>query len=316
MSVSIGAAVGPKDGATPQELLKNADLALYRAKDERRGRHVFFRREFQQALQSRLTLENELAAALARDEFELFYQPQINLSDGKLAGAEALIRWHHPRHGLVPPGEFMPLVNSLALSTKLGAWVLATACRQGAAWQRSGRQVRLGVNLSPSQLYSGDLAVQVAAVLEETGFSASSLELEVTEDIVISEEELAIQNFRQLQEFGVRLAFDDFGTGYAGLSYLKRFSLDVLKIDKSFVKGIRTSSDDRAIVAATITMSRDLGLSIIAEGIEDAESAEWLRQAGCDEGQGYLYSKPVPAAEFESRFLGSQSEALRAAHAA
>jgi diguanylate cyclase (GGDEF)-like protein/PAS domain S-box-containing protein len=234
---SIGIVVYPDHGAGVQELLGNVDLALYRAKGDGRGRHLFFERRMRSELEKRLALESELKRALENNEFELFYQPQIDLRTGTLVGAEALIRWRHPERGLVSPGEFISVVNASPMANDIGCWVLASACMQGRRWQEQGHAIRIGVNLSPSQLQSGDLSVLVGAVLQATGFSASLLELEVTEDIVLADEQRAIGNFRALQELGVTLAFDDFGTGYAGLSYLKKFPLNVLKIDRTFVSG-------------------------------------------------------------------------------
>jgi len=303
VGASIGIVVYPEDGATTQELLGNVDLALHSAKAEGRGRHEFFHGQLRKDLEARLSLEAEIKRAAENKEFELFYQPQIDLRDGRLVGAEALIRWRHPTRGLVSPGDFIPVVNASPLAHDVGCWVLAAACIQGRAWQERGHHVRIAVNLSPIQLQSGDLSAVVSAVLQATGFSPSLLELEVTEDIVLADEQRALKNFRELQALGVRLAFDDFGTGYAGLSYLKKFPLNVLKIDRGFVAGLCQSADDMAIVAATVTMSRQLGLKVIAEGIEDQGTAEALSMLGCDEGQGFLYGKPMPAPEFEQRFL-------------
>ncbi len=255
VGASAGVAVYPDHGRSFEELLGNADLALYRAKAERRGRHMLFDPKFRSEMEARVDLQTELARAVEAGEFELFYQPQVDLATGKLAGAEALIRWRHPTKGLVPPAEFMPVVNSSSISGNVSLWVLQAACAQGAIWQRQGHDVRIAINLSPNQLRFGDLSIVVSSVLQEKGFSPSRLELEVTEDIVLADEEVTMENFRKLQEIGVRLAFDDFGTGYAGLSYLKKFPLDVLKIDRSFVAGLSNSLDDRAIVGSTITMT-------------------------------------------------------------
>jgi EAL domain-containing protein (putative c-di-GMP-specific phosphodiesterase class I) len=222
-----------------------------------------------------------LVRAAERKEFELFYQPQVRLADGGLIGAEALIRWRHPVRGLVSPAEFMPVVNTSSISDRIAGWVLETACRQARVWEQAGHDVRVGVNLSPSQLRSGDLANSVAEVLEVTGLTPSLLELEVTEDILLLDEERVLDIFRRIQELGVRVVFDDFGTGYASLSYLKKFPLDGLKIDRSFVIELRADSDDAAIVGSTIGLSRQLGLSVIAEGIETRATADLLMSMGC-----------------------------------
>ena len=303
VSVSIGIAIYPDYCATADELLGNADLALYRAKAAGRGRHVFFERAIRDELEARLSLEAELGRAAEREELELFYQPQINLKDGRLVGAETLIRWRHPERGLISPIDFMPLVNASSISDRVALWVLETACRQGRQWQQMGHEVRLGVNLAPSQLQSGDLAATIAAVLKRTGFAPRLLELEVTEDILLEDDESALQTFRRIQGQGVHIAFDDFGTGYASLTYLKKFPLDRLKIDRSFVRDARSDSGDAAIVGCTIGLGKSLGLSAIAEGIEDAATAELLARMGCEEGQGYYFGAPMPAAEFERRFL-------------
>jgi EAL domain-containing protein (putative c-di-GMP-specific phosphodiesterase class I) len=255
-----------------------------------------------------LVLEEELKRATEEKQFELFYQPQVDLRNGQLVGAEALIRWRHPRRGLISPAEFMPVINTSSMAGEVGEWVFATACKQGSIWQNQGHNVRIAVNLSPCQLRSGDLAMVVGEVLRETGLSPRLLELEVTEDIVLADEETALNNFHELRGLGVRLAFDDFGTGYAGLSYLKKFPFHVLKIDRSFVAGLCTSADDMAIVGGTIRMSKQLGLTVIAEGIEDSATADSLRNLDCEEGQGYLYGRPMPASEFERHFLSGNCE--------
>jgi diguanylate cyclase (GGDEF)-like protein/PAS domain S-box-containing protein len=308
--VSIGAAVFPSDGRTAAELLSNSHMALSRAKATRRGGHVLFEDSIRRELETRLTLEAELALAAERNEFELFYQPQLHLADGRLVGAEALIRWRHPERGLVSPGEFMPVVNTSPISERIAEWVLETACTKAAAWERAGQKLRIGVNLSPSQLQSGDLASSVAQALARTGLSPTSLELEVTEDILLHDEQSTLNTFLKIQALGVRLVFDDFGTGFASLSYLKKFPLDGLKIDRSFVLGLLANPDDAAIVSSTIGLSKQLGLSVIAEGIEDRATADFLVSMGCGEGQGYFFGRPMPASEFEARFLAAPVAAV------
>jgi diguanylate cyclase (GGDEF)-like protein/PAS domain S-box-containing protein len=302
MRVSIGAAVHPRDGSTADELLSNSHLAFCRAKATRRGGHVIFENSIRQELEERLTLEAELARAIEHHEFELYYQPQVRLVDGDLIGAEALIRWQHPERGLIPPAQFMPVVNMSSISDRIAGWVMETACRQARAWELAGHGVRVSVNLSPSQL-QGDLAGSVAEILHATGLSPSLLELEVTENILLLDEQRVLDTFLRIQEYGVRVVFDDFGTGYASLSYLKKFPLDGLKIDRSFVLGLLEDSDDAAIVGSTISLSRQLGLSVIAEGIENEASAELLLRMGCEEGQGYFFGRPMPAHAFQSQFL-------------
>ena len=306
VNVSIGVAVYPRDCDTAEELLGNADLALYQAKAVGRGGYVFFERGIRDELESRMSLEADLSRAVDRAEFELFYQPQVNLEDGKLVGAEALIRWRRP-NGLVLPDDFIPVVNASSISDGIALWVMETACRQGYLWQQKGHDIRLSINLSPSQFQLGDLAATVGSILRNTGFSPSLLELEVTESILLEDDERALEIFRRIQDLGVRIAFDDFGTGYAGLTYLKKFPLDRLKIDKSFVCKLTANSDDMAIVGATISLGKQLGLSVVAEGIEDRATANLLRSRGCDEGQGFYFGRPMPAVEFEQRFLSKDT---------
>jgi EAL domain-containing protein (putative c-di-GMP-specific phosphodiesterase class I) len=230
--------------------------------------------------------------------------------DGSLIGAEALIRWRHPERGLVSPGLFMPVVNSSSISERIAGWVMETACKQARRWELAGRGVRVGINLSPSQLQSGDLAQSVSDILAATGLTPSLLELEVTEDIILHDEERVLDTFRRIQKLGVRIVFDDFGTGYASLSYLKKFPLDGLKIDRSFVMDLLSDSDDAAIVNSTVGLSRQLGLSVIAEGIESRAIADFLLSMGCEEGQGYFFGKPMPAGEFEAQFLAARETAV------
>ena len=303
VKVSIGAAVSPAGGRTADELLSNSHIAFYRAKAIKRGGYVAFESSIRQELETRLTLETELAHAADRNEFELFFQPQVHLGDSRLVGAEALIRWRHPVRGLIPPREFMSVVNTSGISDRIADWVLQTACRQARAWELAGHPLRVGINLSPSQLQSGDLARTVAGVLVATGVTPSLIELEVTEDILLEDEQRVLDIFLRIQKLGVRLVFDDFGTGFASLSYLKKFPLDGLKIDRSFVRDVLTDSDDAAIVSSTILLGKQLGLSVIAEGIETRATADLLVTMGCEEGQGYFFGKPMPAADLDSTWL-------------
>ncbi|WP_439366498.1 EAL domain-containing protein [Bradyrhizobium sp. DASA03005] len=311
--ISVGVAVYPEGGQKADDLLSNGHLALSRAKTTRRGSHVVFEATIRQELENRLTLERELALAADRREFELFYQPQVRLLDGSLVGAEALIRWRHPVRGYVSPAEFMPVVNTSALSERIANWVMESACRQARAWELSGNDVRVAINLSPSQLQSGDLAHSVAALLEATGLTPSLLEIEVTEDILLHDERRVLEMFKRIQELGVRILFDDFGTGYASLSYLKKFPLDGLKIDRSFVFGLLSNSDDAAIVGSTIGLSKQLGLTVVAEGIENRATADLLVSMGCEEGQGYFFGRPMPAEAFEKQFLAAEFATVSAA---
>jgi len=303
VSVRLGIAVLPHDGATIDDALGNAHIALYQSKLEPKPTPTFYQAEDRQKIESRLAIEAELARAIADQEFELFYQPQVALSDRSVIGAEALIRWRHPARGLVPPADFIGIANSSPISQDIASWVLRTACAQGSAWAAAGHAVRIGVNLSPSQFSSGDLCDEVSGVLSSTGFPPSLLELEVTEDILLDDAERVLSIVQRLQRLGVRLVFDDFGTGFGSLSYLKAFPLNGLKIDRSFVRDLVGNHSDAAIVRSTIALAQDLALSVIAEGIEDNETASLLAAMGCQEGQGYFFGKPCPAAEFAHKFL-------------
>jgi diguanylate cyclase (GGDEF)-like protein/PAS domain S-box-containing protein len=311
VTVSIGVAVFPKDCRTADELLGNAHLALYRAKAARRGRHVVFERSIRIELEARVRLEGELARALERNEFELYYQPKVSLEDDKIIGAEALVRWRHPYRGLLVPAEFLHVVKTSSLSDPIALWVMRTACNQACIWQKGGHDLSMAVNLAPSQLRSSDLVSTLANVLMETGCAPSRLELEVTEDILVDDEK-AVDIFHKIKNLGVRILLDDFGTGYASLSYLKKFPINGLKIDKSFVCQLRVEIDDAAIVSSTIGLSTLLGLEVVAEGIEDRGTANLLARMGCKQGQGYFFGRPMPAAEFERRFL-SPSDAAKLA---
>jgi len=303
VTVSIGIAAFPKDCRTADELFGNAHLALYRAKASRRGRHIVFERSIRIELETRARLETELARAVERNEFELYYQPKVSLEDDKIIGAEALVRWHHPYRGLLVPGEFMHVVKtSSSLSDPMALWVMQTACKQARLWQKNGHDLSIAVNLAPSQLRSGDLVSTIANVLMETGCTPSRLELEVTEDILVDDEK-AVDIFHKLKNLGIRILLDDFGTGYASLSYLKKFPINGLKIDKSFVCQLRVEIDDAAIVSSTIGLSTLLGLEVVAEGIEDRGTANLLARMGCKQGQGYFFGRPMPAAEFERKLL-------------
>jgi PAS domain S-box-containing protein/diguanylate cyclase (GGDEF)-like protein len=300
ISISIGIA-GADGQSSPEEIVGNAHFALAEAKKS--GNVTQYEPAMRQAVETREALEAELRQALARDEFELFYQPQISLRGGQVVGAEALIRWRHPQRGYVSPGEFLPVVNTTSLSEGVAAFVLHSACRQAAAWQRLGHPLRIGVNLAQSQFQTGDLVADVARALHEHALDPRLLELEVTEDIILDSGQNAQAKLAALRDLGVKIAFDDFGTGYGSLTYLKAFPLDTIKIDQSFVKTLQPDTDDAAIVSATIDLGHALGLSVIAEGIETEATAQLLANMGCDEGQGYLIGKPMPVSVFEGMFL-------------
>jgi diguanylate cyclase (GGDEF)-like protein/PAS domain S-box-containing protein len=307
---NLGVAFYPRDCGSIEELFGCAHMALGGAKADKE-KCVFFDRAIRARIQSRLTLETELTQALANGEFELFYQPQVRLEDNALIGAEALIRWRHPQRGLLSPAEFMPVVNGSALSDPVACWVMRTACQQGALWQHMGHRLRVAINLAPSLIHSGLLFDLLETVLAETQVSPSSVEVEVTEDILLADADAAVQLFRKVRQLGVRIVFDDFCTGYASLSYLRAFPLDGLKIDRSFVSNLRANATDAVIVKSTVTLAKHLGLTVVAEGIEDDATARLLAQMGCDEGQGYLFGAPVSVGEMNERygFLHSQRTA-------
>ena len=307
VTVSAGLAVFPRDCKGPDDLLGNAHLALYRAKSVRRGQHFVFERSIRIELETRARLETELARAFERNEFELFYQPKVSLDDDSLVGAEALIRWQHPYRGLLGPSEFMDIVKTSPLSDPISSWVMQTACKQASRWHAQGFDMSVAVNLAPSQVRAKDLAADVENMLEDTGCPASRLELEVTEDILIDDEN-SLETFRKIKDLGVHVLLDDFGTGYASLSYLKKFPLTGLKIDQSFVRQLRLDMEDAAIVSSVVGLSTLLGLSVVAEGIEDRSTANLLLRMGCKLGQGYYFGEPMPASVFERRFLSDAVE--------
>jgi diguanylate cyclase (GGDEF)-like protein/PAS domain S-box-containing protein len=298
VKISIGAIRIEQGRRSAEELLANAHLALYRAKSIT-GRHfMLYSDRIREQIETRASLEMELKQAIAAGEFELFYQPQLRMVDGELVGAEALIRWRHPRRGLVSPAEFMPVVNTSSMARDVADWVLSTACAQAHKWEQAGCSIRVSINLSPVQFAGNDLSAQVARVVSALSLSPRLLELEVTEDILLEDMTTTIATVEAIRALGVRVVFDDFGTGFASLSYLRRLPVDGLKLDRSFVAGMRTSSADASIVASMISLARQLDMSVVAEGIEDESTAELLRRLGCDEGQGYYFGKPVPADEF------------------
>jgi len=311
VGASVGIAVYPGDSSSADDLLSNADLALYQAKAEGRQCHRIFAPALRQAADRARAHENELRRGYEREEFEIFYQPQVRLSDGALVGAEALLRWRHPEHGLLAPAAFITALERRPLSAQVGEWVLRTACAQASAWRTSGAQrFRIGVNLFGSQFRTGDLAGKVQAALADTGLPASGLELEITENIILNHDEGMIRPLVKLRDAGVNIAFDDYGTGYASLSMLKRFPITRLKVDQGFVRGMCGSAADAAIVHAVLSLGRSFGLGTIAEGVETEEQAETLRKSGCEEMQGYLFGRPMPTQEFSNRFGLARSPVL------
>jgi len=296
----VGIASYPEDGDKVETLLQNAEIAMYRAKDIGRNTFQFYTAEMNSNVNERLVLESWLRRALERGELVLHYQPQVDLRSNRVFGAEALIRWQHPNMGLVSPAKFIPLAEQTGLIVAIGEWAMRTACAQNKAWQDAGLPpITVAVNISARQFREKKLADSVAEILAKTGLDPRYLEMEVTESVIMHDAEEVITLLQRLKSMGVTLSVDDFGTGYSSLSYLKRFPIDRLKIDQSFVHDIASDSDGAAIVRAVINLGHDLNLRVIAEGVETKEQLEFLRFLQCDEKQGYLFSRPLPAGEFE-----------------
>jgi diguanylate cyclase (GGDEF)-like protein/PAS domain S-box-containing protein len=297
---SIGIAIYPDDGEDFETLLKNADTAMYKVKSDSRNNFHFFTQEMQLNLARNLRLENALRHALERNELEVYYQPQVAIEDGSIIGAEALLRWHHPELGMISPAEFIPIAESSGQIIEIGEWVLRTAIEQMKRWMDGGfSPMIIAVNLSAVQFRQKNLLAFVTEILEEVQLSPKYLELELTEAVTMDDPKSVIEVMNTLHEQGIRMSIDDFGTGYSSLSYLKQFKVYKLKIDQSFIRDISSDPDDRAIVSAIIDMAHSLGLKTIAEGVETAEQLAYLRLHGCNEVQGYYFSKPLPSAEFE-----------------
>ena len=301
IGASVGIAVAPNDGDNPDRLLKNADMALYRAKGDGRGTFRFFEPEMDARVQARRALELDLRKALVAGEFEIYYQPLVNLREDAVTGFEALLRWKHPVRGMVSPADFIPLAEEIGLIVPLGEWVLRQACSQAATWPD---HVKVAVNLSPVQFKSRNLLPAVMLALASSGLSAARLELEITESVLLSESEANLATLHQLRALGVRISMDDFGTGYSSLSYLRTFPFDKIKIDQSFVRELAANGDCMAIVRAVAGLGSSLGIPTTAEGVETNEQLEWLRSEGCTEVQGYLFSPPRPAEEIGRLLAG------------
>ncbi len=295
---SIGISLFPKDGSEPEILLKHADIAMYHAKEQGGNNFQFYAQDMNVRTLERLALENNLRYALERGELELHYQPQVSLRSGNVISMEALLRWRHPKLGMIPPTEFIPLAEETGLIVPIGTWVIKTACTQLKTWQQEGLPIQfVAVNLSPRQFMQKDLLSQIADILEETELDASCLELEITEGLIMRDVDSAIMTLQALKLMQVQIAIDDFGTGYSSLNYLKRFPLDRLKIDKSFINDINNDPNDAAIALAVIAMAHSLQLKVIAEGVENEQQLIFLKSRRCDDMQGYYFSRPLPAAE-------------------
>jgi len=299
VSVSVGLSLYPTDGSDAETLIKNAEMAMYRAKEQGRGSFRMFTASMNKRVNRRLKVENLLRKAIERKEFRVHYQPRVEMTSGLISGMEALVRWQRPEVGLVPPAEFIPLAEQSGLIVPIGEWVLVKACHQAQKWRAEGhRDLKISVNISARQLlWQHDVVMMVESALVGSGLPSEALELEMTESVIMHNVEGAIAAMLRLKEMGVRLAMDDFGTGYSSLNYLKRFPLDVLKIDRSFIRGLPGEPDDAAIVSGIISMAHDLDLAVVAEGVENLEQYRFLRRKGCREMQGHLFSPAVSAAD-------------------
>jgi diguanylate cyclase (GGDEF)-like protein/PAS domain S-box-containing protein len=308
IGTSIGIAISPNDALDVEQLLSSADMALYSAKNSGGGARTFFTRAMQDKSDARHRLSSDLRQALANNEFELWYQPQICLANGSISGVEALLRWRHPHHDLLTPQVFIQVLEDSAIAEDVGDWIVEQACADAALWELAGlRSMRVGVNLFSAQLRSGRLYEVVSAALEKYGRSPSSFELEITENTVLRHSNQSTKALRKLKTLGVGIAFDDFGTGFASLSLLQKYPLTRLKIDRSFVAKIDRKVGDAAIVKAVVSMAKSLNLEVIAEGVETPEQEAALVRIGCDEAQGYRYGRPMPASEIIKIYLDSRA---------
>jgi diguanylate cyclase (GGDEF)-like protein/PAS domain S-box-containing protein len=298
LSASIGICIFPNDGKSVAELLKNSDMAMYHAKDAGRNGLQFFDEKMNEKAVELLEMENDLRYAIEREELELYYQPQYASKDCKMQGVEALLRWHHGSKGLISPGYFIPIIEETGLIIPIGEWVLRKACSDMAKWQSQGIEInRIAVNVSARQFKQAHFISLVEEVISDTGIDPNQLELELTESILIDDLEYTLEVLSKLRAMGVRMAIDDFGTGYSSLNYLKQFPVDTLKIDQSFIRNLPDNSDDAQITRTIIAMAHNLGLGVIAEGVETQDQLEFIQQTKCEEVQGFYFSKPIPEKE-------------------
>jgi diguanylate cyclase (GGDEF)-like protein/PAS domain S-box-containing protein len=313
VTASIGISIYPQDGQDEQTLMKNADIAMYHAKQEGKNNFKFHSEQMDTHTLARLALESSLRRALDRNELQLYYQAKINLATSRMTGMEALLRWQHPDLGMIPPAQFIPISEETGLIESIGQWAIRTACQQNRAWQDLGYPpMRVAVNLSARQFNDENLVAGIAAILEETHLDPACLELEITESMIMHNVGTTMQKLTALGDMGIRIAIDDFGTGHSSLAYLKRFPIDTLKIDRSFISDLTRSTEDKTITAAIITMGKSLDLTVVAEGVETAEQLDFLRAHGCEEFQGYFAHRPIPADEFAQLLkieLDQQNEA-------
>jgi diguanylate cyclase (GGDEF)-like protein len=303
IGASVGIAVGPGDGLRPDKLLRNADLALYRAKSDGRGTFHFFEPGMDLQMQTRRIMEQDLRKALPAGEFELYYQPVVNLARNEISGFEALIRWNHPKNGLVSPATFIPLAEEIGFIVPMGEWVIRQACTTAAQWPG---ELHVAVNISAAQFRNPGLMQVIVGALAASGLSATRLEIEITETVLLQNRETTLAVLHQLRALGVRIAMDDFGTGYSSLTYLQCFPFDKIKIDRSFVKDITENSGSLNIVRAVAALANGMGMTATAEGVETTEQLDKITSEGCTEMQGFLFSRPLPAAEIERLFLSAR----------
>ena len=303
IGVSVGIALTPQHATRPEELLSAADLALYRAKAAGKGRYALFEPAFRDVAVNRRRFKSELKQAFENHEFELFYQPQFNTATGALVGAEALLRWNHPQRGLLTPPSFIETLNNKPSAPAIGEWILRTACAQAAEWRAVVPHFRMGVNLFEAQFRSRKLIDVVSDVLAQLSLPPEAIELEITENILLRHDAATLKLLQALRQSGVGLAFDDYGTGYASLSFLKRFPMTRLKIDRSFIRDVHTDPGSEAVVRAILYLGRSFGMGVIAEGVETAAQLQFLKSHHCPEVQGYLLGRPLPAAAFRHTFL-------------
>ncbi len=307
---SIGISLAPRDATDLDQLLKNADLAMYGAKADGRRTYRFFEPAMDARVKALRALELELRKAIADGGLEIYYQPLVNLEDNEITGCEALLRWYHPQRGMISPAEFIPVAEDTGLINQLGEWVLTTACAEAATWPND---IKLAVNVSPLQFRSQLLGLKVAAALSTSGLAASRLELEITEAVLIRDDEAALAMLHQLRGLGVRIALDDFGTGYSSLSYVQRFPFDKIKIDRCFIKDIAEPGGSAFIVQAVVNIAAARNMTTVAEGVETEQQRDMLRGFGCTEMQGYLFSPALPAAETMQLLLSRRERALAVA---
>ncbi|MBG9943389.1 EAL domain-containing protein [Brevibacillus formosus] len=298
VSCSIGIALYPQDGDNPEDLLKRADTALYTVKSRGKNGYDFFDPTMEAKSLERILMENEMRKAIEQEQFQIYYQPKIDIATSAMTGMEALVRWVHPELGIIPPNRFIPIAEETGMILALGEWILKQACKQNKIWHDQGYTLKVSVNLSARQIYQKDLVEMIKDILQETNLSPNWLELEITESIFVKMEE-ATAVLQQIRDIGIQISIDDFGTGYSSFSYIKSLPVDTIKIDASFIRDIHHNQESQAIVKAIVTIAQSLNMNVIAEGIELHDQVAALKENGCDHGQGYLFSKPLPTHDFD-----------------